>query len=110
MIIRGGENVYCVEIENCLATHPEIDEAAIIGAPDPDVGERVKAVIRRVRGSQLTADQVRAHVAARLASYKVPEIVEFRDAPLPRSPGGKVLKNALRGKGTAVFAPDAGDE
>jgi long-chain acyl-CoA synthetase len=107
MIIRGGENVYCVEIENCLATHPEIDEAAIIGAPDPELGERVKAVVRRLPGSTLTADQVRAHVAATLAAFKVPEIVEFRDEVLPRSPAGKVLKNELRGKGSAVFAADA---
>ncbi len=57
MIIRGGENVYSVEVENCLAAHPEIDEAAIIGAPDPDVGERVKAVIYRIPGSQLTAER-----------------------------------------------------
>jgi len=109
MIIRGGENVYCVEIENCLVTHPEVDEAAIIGAPDPELGERVKAVVRRVPGSRLTADELRTHVAARLAAFKVPEIVEFRDAPLPRSPAGKVLKNELRGRGGSVFAGDAAE-
>ena len=97
MIIRGGENVYCVEIENCLAEHPDIDEAAIIGVPDPDLGERVKAVVHRRPGSTLTVDDVRAHVAARLASFKVPEIVEFRNQPLPRNPAGKLLKNELRG-------------
>jgi len=107
MIIRGGENVYCVEIENCLAAHPQIDEAAVIGVPDAELGERVKAVIRRVPGSKLTADEVRAHVGATLAAFKVPEIVEFRDEMLPRSPAGKVLKNELRGKGGAVFAADA---
>ena len=107
MIIRGGENVYCVEIENCLVTHPEIDEAAIIGTPDAELGERVKAVVRRVPGSTLTADAVRTHVAARLAAFKVPDVVEFRDEPLPRSPAGKILKNALRGDGVAVFAPDS---
>ncbi len=111
MIIRGGENVYCVEIESCLATHPEIDEAAIIGTPDAELGERVKAVVRRVAGSTLTDEAVRAHVAARLAAFKVPELVEFRDAPLPRSPAGKVLKNELRGQGGSVFvqAPPAPD-
>jgi long-chain acyl-CoA synthetase len=106
MIIRGGENVYCVEIESCLATHPEIDEAAIIGVPDPELGERVKAVVRRVPGSTLGADEVRRHVAARLAAFKVPDVVEFRDAMLPRSPAGKILKNELRGTGISVFAPD----
>lgn len=107
MIIRGGENVYCVEIENCLATHPEIDEAAIIGSPDTELGERVKAVIRLVPGSKLTTDEVKTHVASRLAAFKVPEIVEFRTGMLPRSPAGKVLKNELRGEGAAVFATDA---
>ena len=53
MILRGGENVYCTEIENCLADHPEIDEAAVVGVPDPELGERVKAIVRRVPGSTL---------------------------------------------------------
>jgi long-chain acyl-CoA synthetase len=101
MILRGGENVYCVEIENCLADHPEIDEAAIVGVPDLELGERVKAIVRRVPGSTLAEDAVRRHVAAHLASFKVPEMVEFRDEPLPRNPAGKLLKNALRGRGAA---------
>ncbi|MCC6641148.1 MAG: acyl--CoA ligase [Deltaproteobacteria bacterium] len=106
MIIRGGENIYCVEIENCLADHPEIDEAAIIGHPDPDLGERVKAVVRRVVGSTLDEAGVRRHAAAHLAPHKVPEIVAFSDAPLPRNPAGKILKNLLRGTGTVAFDPD----
>jgi long-chain acyl-CoA synthetase len=107
MIIRGGENVYCVEIENCLADHPEIDEAAIVGVPDPELGERVKAIVRRVPGSSLSAEGVRAHVAAHMASFKVPEQVEFRDDPLPRNPAGKLLKNLLRGKGAVPFSQSA---
>jgi long-chain acyl-CoA synthetase len=98
MILRGGENVYCVEIENCLADHPEIDEAAIVGVPDAELGERVKAIVRRMPGSRLDARGVQAHVAAHLASFKVPELVEFSDEPLPRNPAGKLLKNVLRGK------------
>ncbi|HXC53359.1 MAG TPA: class I adenylate-forming enzyme family protein [Candidatus Limnocylindrales bacterium] len=96
MILRGGENVYCVEIENLLAEHSEIDEAAIIGVPDAEMGERVKAIVRRVPGSALDADAVRRHVASRMASFKVPEIVEFTDEALPRNPAGKLLKNELR--------------
>jgi long-chain acyl-CoA synthetase len=96
MIIRGGENVYCMEIENCLMEHPEIDEAAIIGVPDRELGERVKAVVCRRPGSTLSAADVRAHVGARLAAFKVPEIIEFREPPLPRNPAGKLLKNELR--------------
>jgi long-chain acyl-CoA synthetase len=103
MILRGGENVYCTEIENCLADHPEIDEAAVVGVPDEELGERVKAIVRRVPGSKLAESAVRAHVAAHLASFKVPEIVEFRDDPLPRNPAGKLLKNVLRGRGAVPF-------
>jgi acyl-CoA synthetase (AMP-forming)/AMP-acid ligase II len=106
MIIRGGENVYCVEIENCLAEHPEIDEAAIIGVEDPELGERVKAVIRLRKGAELGEDGVRRYVAAHLAAFKVPEFVAFTDSPLPRNPAGKILKDGLRGLGTGVFDPD----
>lgn len=104
MIIRGGENVYCTEIENVLADHPAIDEAAIVGVPDPEMGERVKAIVVPVPGAGITADEVRTHVAAHLASFKVPEFVEFRTEPLPRNPAGKILKNLLRGEGAVPFA------
>jgi long-chain acyl-CoA synthetase len=107
MILRGGENVYCVEIENCLAGHPEVDEAAIVGVPDLELGERVKAVVRRRPGSSLDAEAVRRHVAAHLASFKVPELVEFTDAALPRNPAGKILKNLLRGSGKTAFLEES---
>jgi len=107
MIIRGGENVYCVEIENCLADHPEIDEAAIVGVPDAELGEKVKAIVRRVPGSKLSKEQVRRQVSAHLASFKVPEFVEFVDEPLPRNPTGKILKNLLRGQGDVSFDPES---
>ena len=103
MILRGGENIYCAEVENVLAEHPEIEEAAVIGVSDPDLGERVKAIVRRVRGSELSDREVRAHVAAYLADFKVPEFVEFISEALPRNPTGKILKNILRGKGGVAF-------
>jgi len=103
MILRGGENVYCVEIENCLAEHPAIDEAAIVGVPDPEMGERVKAIVRPHPGSTPSEEQVRSHVARHMASFKVPEFVEFTSEPLPRNPAGKILKNLLRGKGKVPF-------
>jgi long-chain acyl-CoA synthetase len=106
MIIRGGENVYCVEIENCLADHPEIDEAAIVGVPDAELGEKVKAIVRRVPGSTLSEDAARRQVAEHLASFKVPEFVEFIDDPLPRNAAGKILKNLLRGSGDVPFDPE----
>ncbi|HEY8155934.1 MAG TPA: class I adenylate-forming enzyme family protein [Myxococcota bacterium] len=97
MILRGGENVYCIEIENCLADHPEIDEAAVVGVPDAVLGEKVKAIVRRVPGAALDEDGVKRHVGAHLARFKVPELVEFTDQPLPRNAAGKLLKNQLRG-------------
>ena len=103
MIIRGGENVYCTEIENVLADHPEIDEACVVGVPDPELGERVKAIVYRVAGSALDAAAVQRHVAAHLARFKVPEIVEFTESPLPRNPAGKLLKNVFRGSGAVPF-------
>jgi long-chain acyl-CoA synthetase len=106
MIIRGGENVYCMEIENCLAAHPEIDEAAIIGVEDPDLGERVKAIVRLEPGAALDEAGVRRHAADHLAAFKVPEFVEFSDSPLPRNPAGKILKDQLRGRGSGAFDPD----
>jgi long-chain acyl-CoA synthetase len=107
MVIRGGENVYCVEIENVLAEHPEIVEAAVIGVPDRDLGERVKAVVVRTPGSLLTAAEVKMHVARHLAKFKVPEEVEFMSDPLPRNLAGKLLKNVLRNQGTISFPPES---
>ena len=106
MIIRGGENVYCTEIENVLASHPDIDEACVIGVPCPVLGERVKAIVFRVPDSKLDEDGVKRHVAAQMANFKVPEFVEFTDKPLPRNPAGKLLKNVFRGTGAVPFQTD----
>lgn len=103
MLIRGGENVYCTEIEHVLADHPQIVEAAVVGVPDPELGERVKAIVRVEPGTTLDPKEVQRHVAARLAPFKVPEFVEFTESPLPRNPAGKLLKNVLRGQGTVPF-------
>ncbi len=104
MIIRGGENVYCVEIENRLVEHPEIAEAAVIGVPHPTLGEEVKAVVRVEPGSSLTERSVQEWVAAALADFKVPAYVEVTGDFLPRNPSGKLLKNVLRGEGEVSFA------
>jgi long-chain acyl-CoA synthetase len=96
MILRAGENVYCVEIENCISDHPEIEEAAVIGVPDREMGERVMAIVRKRPDSDIDALRVQAHVAEHLAKFKVPEIVTFTEAPLPRNAAGKLLKNELR--------------
>ena len=109
MIIRGGENVYCVEVEEALFEHPDVVDAAVVGVPHKVLGEEVKAVVQLKPGSTAGADELRAHCAARLANFKVPEYVELREEPLPRNPAGKVLKNLLRGDETS-FSADAADD
>jgi len=106
MIIRGGENVYCVEVEEVLFEHPDVVDAAVVGVPHKVLGEEVKAVVQLKPASSATADDLRAHCAAKLANFKVPQYVDLRDEPLPRNPAGKVLKNVLRGDETS-FSPDS---
>jgi long-chain acyl-CoA synthetase len=96
MIIRGGENVYCVEVEAALHEHPAVADCAVIGVPDPILGEQVGAVIVLRLGHEVTTDQLGAHVAERLAKFKVPTRWWLREAALPRNPAGKLLKRALR--------------
>jgi long-chain acyl-CoA synthetase len=96
MIIRGGENVYSVQVEAALFEHPAVADCAVIGVPDPTLGEEVGAVIVLRPGSKVTADELRLHVKARLAGFMVPTHIWFRAEPLPRNPQGKVLKRELR--------------
>jgi len=96
MVIRGGENVYCVEVEAALFEHPAVTDAAVIGIPHPVLGEEVGAVVVLKPGARATAEQLQTHVQARLAGFKVPTHVWFRDEPLPRNPAGKILKRDLR--------------
>ena len=94
MVVVSGFNVYPNEVEDCLAAHPGVLEAAVIGAPDPATGEAVKAfVVRRDRG--LTEEDLRRHCRAHLTAYKVPRRIEFRET-LPKSNVGKILRKDLR--------------
>lgn len=95
MLIVAGENVYPVEVENVLTRHPAVAEAAVIGEPHPIFGEVVKAVVVLRAGEEPNPRDLKRYCADQLASYKVPQTFEFRDA-LPRNPSGKVVKRALR--------------
>jgi len=95
MVIRGGENIYPKEIDNLLATHPKIQEAATIGVPDAIQGEEVKVYVIPLDES-LTEEEVVDFCRKNLAAFKIPKYVEILDQDLPRSPIGKVLKKDLR--------------
>ena len=96
LVIRGGENISSVEVEGVLFEHPAVTDAAVIGIPHPVLGEEVGAVVHTAPGTTVTADQLQAHVAARLAGFKVPARIWFLDEPLPRNPAGKILKPELK--------------
>ncbi len=94
MIVSGGENVYPLEVENFLAGHPDIVEAAVLGVADPDFGHRLKAFVVPVPGAPQDAEEIKTYVKANLARYKVPRDIVFVDE-LPRNATGKVLRRAL---------------
>jgi long-chain acyl-CoA synthetase len=96
MVIRGGENVYCSEVESALFEHPAVTDAAVFGVPHHVLGEEVGAVVRLRAGASATVEELQAHVKERLAGFKVPAHVWIRDEELPRNPAGKVLKRALK--------------
>jgi acyl-CoA synthetase (AMP-forming)/AMP-acid ligase II len=96
MIIRGGENIAPAEVEAVLLSHPGVDEAAVVGAPDEEWGQRVAAFVVLRPAAVATATELTEFCRARLASFKKPEIVRFLDE-LPRNPMGKILRNDLRG-------------
>jgi acyl-CoA synthetase (AMP-forming)/AMP-acid ligase II len=95
MIISGGENIYCREVEEALMEHPGVADVAVIGVPDAHWGEAVKAVVVTKVGASLSADDLIAHCLLLIARYKRPKTVEFVDS-LPRLPSGKVNKVSLR--------------
>jgi len=100
LIIAGGVNIYPQEAEDILAAHPDVLDAAVIGVPDPELGEQVKAVVQLVdptAASEATAEALIAHCRERLALYKCPRTVDFV-TELPRLPNGKLLKRTLRAR------------
>ncbi|MGH3622003.1 MAG: AMP-binding enzyme, partial [Sciscionella sp.] len=97
MIVSGGENVYPVEVESLLLEHERISDAAVIGVPDEQFGQRLRAFVVISSGASVTEDEIKAHVKANLARYKVPRDVRFLDE-LPRNVTGKLLRDKLAEK------------
>jgi long-chain acyl-CoA synthetase len=96
MIVTGGENVYSIEVENALSTHPAVADVAVIGIPHPTWGEQVHAVVVPRPGAAVTAEELQDHARKTIAGYKVPKSIELRSEPLPLSGALKPLKRDLR--------------
>jgi len=96
MVNRGGENVYCVEVENALAAHPAVFEVAVVGVPDKMMGEKVGAAVVLKPGATVETGDILDFAKAHLADFKVPQYLVLRSETLPRNPGGKILKKRLR--------------
>ncbi len=96
VIIRGGENVYCVAIEDRLVAHPDVLEAAVFGVAHPDLGEEVRAVVQMADVAEVTQADLQAWTAEKLADFNVPTRIDVGVDPLPRNETGKVLKDQLR--------------
>jgi acyl-CoA synthetase (AMP-forming)/AMP-acid ligase II len=95
VIITGGENVSSIEVEDVVFSHPAVAEVAVIGVPDDKWGERVTALIVPAEGAQVSEEEIIAHCRGKIAGYKIPKSVEFRDA-IPRTATGKIQKFKLR--------------
>lgn len=106
MIIRGGENIYPLEIENRIDDHPDVEEVAVVGVDHRELGQEVKAIVVPKAGRRIEPEALRDFVAEKLAYYKVPTHVEVRSEPLPRNATGKVLKPVLLGEAENTFSEE----
>ncbi len=104
IIIRGGENISCLEVEAAIYAHPGVHEAAVFGLPDERLGETVGAVVVVRAGVELTADELRAYLAKHLASFKIPTHIWFRTEQLPRIASGKIFKRQIKADYAAELA------
>ncbi|MBS0301283.1 MAG: AMP-binding protein, partial [Proteobacteria bacterium] len=96
VINRNGEKIAAAEVESCLLQHAAVEDAVVFAQPDEHTGEAVVVVAHLRAGAQASAEELRQHVAARLAAYKVPQTIHLRAEALPRNPAGKLLKNAVK--------------
>jgi acyl-CoA synthetase (AMP-forming)/AMP-acid ligase II len=106
LIIRGGENVYPVEIENRLEEHPAVAEVAVIPVEHEELGQEVKAVVVFAAGASAEPEELRAWCAETLAYFKVPAHFEIRTEPMPRNAAGKVVKQVLLDASAMQFVED----
>jgi long-chain acyl-CoA synthetase len=104
IIIRGGENISCIEVEGAIYSHPYVHEAAVFGLPDERLGEIVGAAVVLREGATLTPEALREHLSGHLASFKLPARVWFRDEALPRIASGKIFKRQLKADYAAELA------
>jgi long-chain acyl-CoA synthetase len=107
MILRGGENVYSVEVESVLMEHPAVDDVALIGVPHRILGEEVGAVVKVTAGHRVDGDELTAWLTGQVAAFKVPTKYWWRTEELPRNASGKVLKRALRDSLDQEIGPDS---
>ena len=96
MVLRGGENIYCAEVEASIYELPEVYECSVYGVPDKRLGEKVACHIMIRPGSSLTDEQVRGSLTGKIANFKIPEVIIIVSDPLPRNASGKILKRQLR--------------
>jgi len=96
MVLRGGENIYCAEVEAIIYEHEDVHEAAVFGMPHDRLGEEVACAILPKRGRSIDVEVLRVHLTAKLASFKIPTIIEVTSEALPRNASGKILKRDIR--------------
>jgi steroid-24-oyl-CoA synthetase len=106
LILRGGENVYPAEIENCLEAHPSVRECVVLGVPHEELGQEVKAIVVGRDDVAVDPAELREYLAGRLAAFKVPSQWEIRTEPLPRNATGKVLRHVLLGTAAGGFVEE----
>jgi acyl-CoA synthetase (AMP-forming)/AMP-acid ligase II len=106
LILRGAENVYPVEIEHRLDAHPSVTESAVVGVDHDILGQEVKAIVVATAGCEVDTDALATWVGEVLAPFKVPSQWEVRTQPLPRNPGGKVMKDVLSGEAESRFVEE----
>ncbi len=106
MVLRGGENIYCSEVEASIYEHPAVYECAVYGVPDDRLGEAVAAHVMVRAGATLTADDLQRFLGERIADFKIPTVITLVGDPLPRNASGKILKRELRDVGRLIACDD----